>query len=299
MRKKTHRTLATFDVLRSDFLAALGQNLVGYRPGSEVPNFADAGTNRSVLVAKKMVEILGYRPIPREGTVQGIGTGFANHVKEYLEKAFSFLQRVRPGSWVFSTSQGGMGIAEFDQYEHLAELERILDSEMGRETNLRATLGSAYLITPDVTVYRQALSDDEFGGSEKLFSDGGRAAHRSPLRAANYQHPIKLLHASISCKWTMRTDRAQNARTEALNLIRNRKGHAPHIALVTFEPTPNIIASLALGTGDLDCVYHVALPELITAVAEVGSEDANELLHSLVEGKRLRDLSDLPLDLAL
>lgn len=31
-------------------------------------------------------------------------------------------------------------------------------------------------------------------------------------------------HASISAKFTMRSDRAQNSRTEALNLIRNRKG---------------------------------------------------------------------------
>ncbi len=48
-----------------------------------------------------------------------------------------------------------------------------------------------------------------------------------------------------------------------------------------------------------DCVYHFALYELIEAVNEVGSEDANEILETLVQGKRLKDISDLPLDLAV
>ena len=34
----------------------------------------------------------------------------------------------------------------------------------------------------------------------------------------------------------MRSDRAQYSRTEALNLIRNRKGRLPHIVVVTGEP---------------------------------------------------------------
>lgn len=110
------------------------------------------------------------------------------------------------------------------------------------------------------------------------------------------------MHASISAKWTMRSDRAQNSRTEALNLIRNRKGHLPHIMVVTGEPLPSRLASLALGTGDLDCVYHFALYELMDAVKEYGKqgrEDIIETLENLVEGKRLKDISDLPLDLSV
>ncbi len=52
------------------------------------------------------------------------------------------------------------------------------------------------------------------------------------------------------------------------------------------------IASLADGTGDIDCMYHFALREL----AE--SSDV-ELLEVLVSGRRLRDISDLPFDLAI
>ena len=100
----------------------------------------------------------------------------------------------------------------------------------------------------------------------------------------------------------MRSDRAQNSRTEALNLIRNRKGHLPHIVVVTGEPLPSRLASLALGTGDVDCVYHFALYELIESVKEYssqGREDIYETLMNLVDGKRLKDISDLPLDLSV
>jgi len=97
----------------------------------------------------------------------------------------------------------------------------------------------------------------------------------------------------------MRSDRAQNIRTEALNLIRNRKGNTPHIVAVTAEPLPTRIASLALGTGDLDCVYHFALPEMLEAVQGVGGEDQLEMLTGMINGRRLRDISDLPFDLSV
>lgn len=67
--------------------------------------------------------------------------------------------------------------------------------------------------------------------------------------------------------------------------------------VITAEPTPSRISSLALGTGDLDCVYHFALPELIESVMETENEEADNLLKIMVEGKRLRDIADLPLDL--
>lgn len=69
--------------------------------------------------------------------------------------------------------------------------------------------------------------------------------------------------------------------------------------VVTAEPLPSRLASLALGTGDLDFVYHFALPELIESVNEAKAEDAAEMLRIMLEGKRLRDISDLPLDLAV
>ncbi|MCK9509582.1 MAG: NgoMIV family type II restriction endonuclease [Pigmentiphaga sp.] len=108
-----------------------------------------------------------------------------------------------------------------------------------------------------------------------------------------------MLHASISCKWTIRSDRAQNARSEALNLVRNRKGHLPHVVVVTAEPTPSRLASIALGTGDIDCVYHFALYELQQTLERLNMHDASDMLAVMVNGRRLKDISDLPLDLAV
>jgi hypothetical protein len=69
--------------------------------------------------------------------------------------------------------------------------------------------------------------------------------------------------------------------------------------IVTAEPYPQRLASLALGTGDIDCVYHFALPELIKSSQSLQNEAVIDSLDTLVLGKRLRDISDLPFDLAI
>jgi hypothetical protein len=56
---------------------------------------------------------------------------------------------------------------------------------------------------------------------------------------------------------------------------------------------------LALGTGDIDCMYHFALYELVEAVKKTKAEDSIEMLNALIEGRRLKDISDLPLDLSV
>lgn len=146
---------------------------------------------------------------------------------------------------------------------------------------------------------RGLYTDEELNDPVYIVDD--YSALQASLRERNGGRPI--LHASISAKWTMRSDRAQNSRTEALNLIRNRKGSLPHIVVVTGEPTPSRLASLALGTGDIDCMYHVALYELRDAVIKIARErnrpEIEELLETLIEGKRLKDISDLPLDLCV
>ena len=150
-------------------------------------------------------------------------------------------------------------------------------------------------MTPDIVVCRTPVPDEKFNEKDILLSGDG-VAGLTPLRRANSEATI--LHASVSCKWTIRSDHSQNARAEGLNLIRNRKGKTPHIVVVVGEPLPSRIASLAYGTGDIDCVYHFALRELMEA-ADAGNDSDSDVLHTLVAGKRLRDISDLPFDLAV
>jgi len=257
-----------------------------------VPNIADASSKASVAIAAGIIAQIQYPLAPKAAPGQTAGILFEEITKNFLQGAFHLLLHLRPGKWLFSV---GQGISQFEQYEHVAHLHRLLREK----PELAAALGGDYLVTPDIVVARHPVADTEINQISPVIHESAPICRLTPLREANRPSPKLILHASISCKWTIRSDRAQNIRTEALNLIRNRKGHTPHIVTVTAEPLPTRLASLALGTGDLDCVYHFALPELREAVKQVGGEDQLEMLEGMISGRRLRDISDLPFDLAI
>ena len=219
---------------------------------------------------------------------QDSGKSFQFSVRDFLKKGFDLGRSVRPGDWQWKTE---CPASRFDQYAHLNDIKDALDENR----DLRTIFPEQYMVVPDIVVYRSPLMPAALGRSTE--SDH---SYMSPLvHEAAYATGLPLLHASVSCKITMRSDRAQNTRTEALNLLRNRKGRAPAIVAVTAEPLPTRLASLALGTGDVDFVYHAALPELRAAVADSDNDDQADMLTTLVEGRRLRDISDLVLDLLI
>lgn len=259
---------------------------------TEYPNFADKGNNSSRAIASGIVQQLDCELSYESISGQTAGRLFEAITKDFLERAFGLLHHLRPGRWHYSVETP---ITDFDQYEHLAELERIVE----QISTLSSSLRGDYIIKPDIVIGREPVSDAEINREELVLSEADKFVGLTPLREANVEHHRLILHASVSCKWTLRSDRSQNARAEALNLIRNRKGNLPHIVAVTAEPLPTRIASLALGTGDLDCVYHFALPELTKAIRQADNEDQMDMLHTMVGGRRLRDISDLPFDLAI
>ena len=226
-------------------------------------------------------------------TGQTAGTLFERITCEFIEEAFVAVIHLRPGRWQYLTNQ--TQISNFAQYQHLENLALLVSENQA----LSAALGHGYIVTPDIVIARYPVSQNEVNASHTFLDDSGIAA-LTPFISDNHPSSLPILHASISCKWTIRSDRSQNTRTEALNLIRNRKGNLPHIIAVTAEPLPMRIASLALGTGDIDCVYHFALDELRQVCETVPrAEDQSEMLEVLVEGNRLRDISDLPFDIAV
>ena len=279
--------------LRRTYHQALCDQLLGYRNG--VLSNADRGSKTSATLAEEMFARMDMPPCANPPAEQTIGTRFANITMEFLEESFQILGHLRPGPWEFSASQRRPGIARFDQYDHLSLLEIVIANM--NEKSVAAAIQGDYLVKPDITISRRPLDDELINSDSLVIERDSEDAGLTPMRSANASKPT--LHASVSCKWTMRSDRAQNSRTEALNLIRNRKGKSPHIVAVTAEPMPTRLASLALGTGDIDCVYHIALSELISAVTVARNEDQAEMLDTLVEGKRLRDISDLPFDLTI
>ncbi|HEY5815246.1 MAG TPA: NgoMIV family type II restriction endonuclease [Solirubrobacterales bacterium] len=220
------------------------------------PNMADAGSPTSKAIAGEVLNVLGItHEIPHVGQTAGV------RLEEEVEK---HLSEVLPGTIGKAPVRVSRRppITAFSQYEHLAQLERLIEAD--KTMTLRASIGTDYTIEPDVTV-----------GLE--------------LGRAGSQH----LHAAVPCKWTLRSDRAQNIRHEAVIMIRHRRGRLPHITPVTAEPMPTRLASLARGTAEVDTVYHVALDELRAACASVGSRKQVEVLDELVTHDRLRDLSTL------
>lgn len=257
-----------------------------------IPSNADGSNGNSILFAKSIMESLKYETTREKVAGQTSGNQFEEINVTFLKETFLALEHIRPGGWSIKKvgSRSSLAIAEYEQYQHLISLRNA--SKLNPE--LAAALGNDYVIAPDVVIEQSLWSDDQLNSS-RLIVDSTISSH-TDIREANGGRP--LLHASISSKWTIRSDRSQNSRSEALNLIRNRKGHLPHIVVVTAEPLPSRLSSIALGTGDIDCVYHFALYELLEAVETHGSDDSKEMLKIMVDGKRLKDISDLPLDLA-
>jgi hypothetical protein len=223
------------------------------------PNIADGSSSSSVAIASRLFEQLG---VTRDSAESGqtMGSGFEAAVMGFLADELATGER--------GFEVGRQIITAFAQYRHLARIEALL-AEADPDGTLRSELGSDYLIKPDVTVGLPLASGELF------------------------------LHAAISCKWTIRSDRVQNIRHEGVILGRHRRGRQPHVVTVTSEPLPSRLAAIARGTGEVDCVYHVALEELLAALTSLeaggqrfGSE--RDAVEELVLQDRLRPLDVLP-----
>lgn len=219
------------------------------------PNTADGDSKQSVAIAEEILGILGITGTAPGGQIAG--TLLENGVRDFIALHLPIADPTRP--WI--VARGGQ-ISMFKQYAHLARLDAFVKADA--TNTLRVELGQDYMISPDVTV--------------------GFVVGDSPP-------PI--LHAAISCKFSIRSDRVQNIRHEGVGMIRHRRGRQPHIVTVTSEPLPSRLAAICRGTGEVDAVYHVCLPELSAAVDKIGNPAQRADLAEAVGQDRLFDLADL------
>lgn len=259
--------------------------------GHAVWTNADSASTLSVALAAgtgdRVARAAGVSPTNLTGRRgSSVGSDFERATRAFLADALAELRHLqgRP-----LRVQSAKPISAFAQYAHLDAVRAIVKQHQ----ELRVSIGGEYIVRPDIVVAVEPIDDELINTYDGFVSDdvGYLSLQR---RGRREPQPGHTLHASISCKWTMRSDRAQNTRTEALNLIRSRKSRLPHIVAVTMEPLPSRLASIAHGTGDVDCVYHGALYELLDTAKGIGADDD---LLTMVDGGRLRDISDLPLDL--
>ena len=285
---------AEFELARREYHAVLRDKVMRLDKG--VPSIADKDSRASRDLALAIFQRIGIGESGEKLTGQTAGKEFEIATAAFIRRTFLKLRHLRPGVWDVHRigekdwDPGGRNqIARFEQYRHLTAIAKAASENL----ELAASLGSDYLIKPDIVISRDLATDADINRFGVLVN--GRVARRSSLRDSN--GGAALLHASISCKLTIRSDRSQNSRSEALNLIRNRRGKLPHVVIVTAEPMPSRLASVALGSGDIDCVYHFALTELEEAAQELAAGAAD--LRIMIQGRRLKDIADLPLDLAV
>ncbi|MGQ0623122.1 MAG: NgoMIV family type II restriction endonuclease [Sporichthyaceae bacterium] len=244
------------------------------------PNLADVGSKGSLRLAGEVYRAVGVGMTKRTTTtladdttesadetatlkVSSAGSALENGIREDVKAALAHLDDSR--RWLI---QRGGDVSRYAQFEHLKTLQALFDEY----PTLRATLGRDYQVATDVYV---------------------GVAHPEDTEASPF------LHAAISSKWTIRSDRVQNVRHEFATLVRNRRGRLPHLVLVTAEPLPSRLISIARGTGEVDAVYHLLYDELANAVPTHANQKENACWTEMVEQRRIRSYGELARDLTL
>jgi len=205
-----------------------GKNKLGWQ---RVPNNADIDNSESLQLSAAMLAALsahaGYElPLPPSSP----GALLEEAVRVDLARELEYRDNSR--RW---TARRGALVTDYSQYVHLLHLNQLVIDN----PTLSVTIGQDYLIKPDVVI-----------GLEDVPTVNG----------------LPLLHAAVSCKWTIRSDRVQNIRHENNQMVRHRRGRQPHLVAVTAEPLPSRLAAIARGTGEVDAVYHIAYDELHAAI---------------------------------
>lgn len=232
--------------------------LLGWKPSSKnklawplVPNFADVDNAESMRIAAGVLDALA---VEREGSSdvpRDPGGPLEQAVRDDLGRDLA--RRHADRAWLVSR---GAVITGFDQYAHLSGVHALVRAN----PELRITIGMDYLIRPDVTV-----------GLGHVPTASG----------------LPPLHAAISCKWTIRSDRVQNVRHECLQMIRHRRGRQPHLVTVTAEPLPSRLASIARGTGEVDAVYHIAYNAMAASVTDHANPEQADAWREVTGQRRV------------
>ena len=214
---------------------------------------------------------------------------FEDECSFFIAESLSAAQIINIADSTFTLSK-----TDKDHPKHDPNHNRLY-TEAKEFSEFNSSQGNDYTIAPDIILTRQHKTIESTKSEHSNLNSTVAAVPTIHDYNKTYAQP----QAIISCKWTLRSDHLPYIPSEAFNLIPNRKGRRPHIVVVTGELTPSRISSLALGTGDIDCVYHFALTELRESIEETGNDEALQLLDMMIQGKRLKDIADLPLDLII
>ena len=258
----------------------------------DYPSFADETNSASCEIAWGILIRLKAEDSPQPPSRQSYGSRFAIITATFIEESIQQLRNTRSGNWSYFTR---LLSPQFDQSEHKKHSKRAEGSPDAPPPAL--AFDDENVLTPDIIVGRKPFTDEKSSCHGMVVAADEQLANPALSRSAHFTNHH--LHAIISCKWKVHGNPPHGSYVLPTYRGRNCVGRFPHIVVVTAEPLPTRLAAIALGTGDVDCVYHFALHEMLAAIEEIDNEDQMDMLKIMLEGKRLRDISDLPFDLAM
>lgn len=268
------------------------------------PNTSDSSDKASVALGNALFDVLGVDPARRGD--EPTGSPFAVKVAEHLTAQVAG----SPGTVVVAPERP---LNVFQQYRHVGALA---DVEPGTSTAYDRAWQSLTrelrkrVVTPPAAVRRMdelitgveaALELDVARRRRALTEVGAESLLKVDVTIADPQADrLPELVVGLSLKWSLRTDRAQDCRSQGAKVSALRRGRMPHFAAVTMEPRPYMLNLLGGGSGDIDCVYHLDLPALTAAIDAVygartdkNSQRTRATFERLVEQRRVRDYDEL------
>jgi hypothetical protein len=214
-----------------------------------VPNFADVDSAESMRIAAGVLDQLA---VARD-TVSDVPKDPGGPLEQAVCDDLGWvLQRKDPNrGWRI---ERGAVITRFDQYAHLSEVDALVRAN----PQLRVTVGTDYLIRPDVTV---------------------------SLARVRTASGLPVLHAAVSCKWTIRLTGAEHPARMLADDPPSPGPQRPPGA--TAEPLPTRLASIARGTGEVDAVYHIAYDAMAASVAGLANSEQADAWHEVTGQRRV------------
>ncbi|MGH1564729.1 NgoMIV family type II restriction endonuclease [Mumia sp. DW29H23] len=282
--------------------ATFAKDLCVYRATNNKPNTSDASERFSVELGEALFDALHVSPDARGS--EPTGDPFSKKVAAALSAQLGD----RGCSLVIEPERA---LNQFEQFRHVGAL-RDMKAEPSREfvkawTSLGRFAGRRLTDPNDQERFASLAAEVDAAVAKEsdarriLLEEVGEESLLNLDVTASRQRPgpkTPSLEIGLSLKWSLRTDRAQDCRSQGAKMASLRRGRMPHFAVVTMEPRPYMLNLLGGGSGEIDCVYHLDLPALRSAVEQTcrgrpRRRATLDTFNRLVAQRRLRDWDEL------
>ncbi|MEO3939333.1 NgoMIV family type II restriction endonuclease [Dermatophilaceae bacterium Soc4.6] len=281
--------------------AAFAVDLCGFRDGGTgAPNTSDVSEKLLVELGRALFAAMGVPP----------GQPAPNGVDKQMSRRLADDLGRQIGATDLEV-QAEQALDAFTQYRHVSAIKGFR-AEPTREVTTALTKLRTFVTRRITTPPRDVTRRDELLEAldtamtaetvlrRQVIDDLGEESLLNLDVTASRAHPggKRHLEAGLSLKWSLRTDRARDCRSQGGKMASLRRGMTPHFAAVTMEPRPYMLRLLGGGSGEVDCVYHLDLPSLTTAIETVTAGNPRrkktpEQLRRLVDQRRLRYYDEL------